>query len=145
MPATGERRLTYACNAVRDCYARKACIVERLIAYARYAVGYCYTCKARTTVERRIAYACHTSVIRNNAVLASSNKSLACRFYYAVACRMIYRISAFDRYTFKMPATGERRLTYARNAVRNHYARNVLAISERTITYARHAVRDCYA
>ena len=58
---------------------------------------------------------------------------------------MIYRISAFNRYTFKMPATGERRLTYARNAFRDCNARKTRAIGKRIIAYACYAIRDRYA
>ena len=65
--ATGERIRADACDAVRDCYARKArTAFECTQTDARDAVGYCYAFKARATRERPIGDACDT--IRDNKV-----------------------------------------------------------------------------
>ena len=58
--AVRERIIAYARYAVRYCYARKVCApIERSLTYARHAVRNCYARKARTPGKRTIAYPRH--------------------------------------------------------------------------------------
>ena len=80
--STVERPIAYARYAVRYCYIRDTLATgERISAYARHAVRYCYARKFIAIIERKIANARH-----------------AVRYCYACKARIFERSLSYPRY-----------------------------------------------
>ena len=73
-----EGKSTNASHAIRNCDTLQTTAPpKRSMPDASHAVGDCHARKTAATIEGIIADACHASVCRNNAILATGNKSFA--------------------------------------------------------------------
>ena len=133
-------------HAVTNCHARKpGATIEGRPADARHAVRDCYTRKPGATIEGFFSDARHTTIVRNDACVATQNQSFGCRFNKTVAGTMIFCVAVCNCNAHKSGATNEGRIADARYAVTDCHARKPGALIEGFFSDARHAVRDCYA